>query len=314
MTVSDALRPGTRTGQPWSRPRRSPLRRRRSRVGLLVVLPALLFVTVFFLVPLGLMAWMSVNNWPLFGQTRLIGAANYREIAGDDVFRQSLWFTARYTALATPLQVLAGYGLALLVRRRVRGVSLFRTVYFMPVALGTAATSYAFLVMLQPGIGVVDAITKGLRLTGGDVAWLGEASLSLPVVALMTAWKNVGVAMILFLAAMQAVPQELDEAARIDGAGWWQRELRVMLPLLRRTSALVLLLTITSSMLTFDQFYILTRGGPHNTTLTAVLWIYTISFIRYRLGYGAALSVAVLALLVALSVVQMRLLRRGVEL
>ena len=312
MVTSDAASPAVVTPR-TARPRRSVLQRRRSRVAVLVVLPALVLVTVFFLIPLGLMAWMSFNSWPIFGQTRPIGLDNYREMLGDDTFRQSLAFTAKFTALATPLQVLGGYGLALLVRRRLRGVPFFRTVYFMPVVLGTAAVSYAFLVMLQPGTGIVDAAFKALGLTEGNVAWLGEANLSLPVVALLTSWKNVGVAMILFLAAMQSVPQELDEAARIDGAGWWQRELRIMLPLIRRTSALVLLLTVTASILTFDQFYILTQGGPHNTTLTSVMWVYTISFIRYRLGYGAALSVALLVLLVALCVAQLRLLRREAE-
>ncbi|HYY80404.1 MAG TPA: sugar ABC transporter permease [Actinomycetes bacterium] len=312
VASADALRRGGRSRA--ARPRRPALQRRRGRVGVLVVLPAVLFVTVFFLVPLGLMIWMSFNNWPLFGRTRPIGLENYREVLGDQTFGQSLVFTAKYTALATPLQVVAGYGLALLVRRRLRGVGLFRTVYFLPVVLGIAATSYAFLVMLQPGTGVVDGAVKWLGLSGGNVAWLGDAKLSLPVVALLTSWKNVGVAMILFLAGMQAVPHELGEAARIDGAGWWQRELRVTLPLLRRTSALVLLLTITASILTFDQFYILTRGGPHNTTLTSVLWIYTISFIRYRLGYGAALSVALLIVLIVLCVAQLRLLRKDVEL
>ena len=298
-----------------TRPRRSTgvLARRRARTGMLLTAPAFALVAVFFLLPLGLVVYMSVHNWPLFGQTRFIGLANYREMLHDGTFGHSLLFTAKYTAIVTPVQIVLGYLLAVMVRRKLRGVGFFRTVYFMPVVVGFAASAYAVLVMITPGIGVVDTILKALGLDNGQTNWVTSPGLALLVVIVLITWKTVGIAMILFMAGMQAVPEELYEAAKVDGAGWWAREFHVTLPLIRRTMALVLVLTVAGSVLAFDQFFILTQGGPDNATLTAVLWIYTTAFLQYRFGYAAALSIVLLILLVILSAVQIRALRGGGE-
>lgn len=270
-------------------------------------------VIVFFVLPLILVAWISLHNWPLLGNTTFSGVGNYRQITHDKIFGDALLFTAKYTVIVTPIQLVIGYLLAVMVRRKIRGAGFFRTVYFMPVVVGFAATAYVFLVMLTPGIGVVNAILRGLGLTNGQTNWLTSPGLAMVVAVLLITWKTIGIAMILFMAAMQAVPEELYEAAKVDGAGWWRREARVTLPLVRRTTALVLVLTIAASFLAFDQFYILTQGGPDNATLTAVLWIYTTGFVQYREGYAAALSIVLLVLLILLSIAQIRALRRGDE-
>jgi multiple sugar transport system permease protein len=218
-----------------------------------------------------------------------------------------------YTVIVTPIQLVLGYLLAVMVRRKLRGVGFFRTVYFMPVVTGFAATAYVFLVMLIPGVGVVNTIVKALGLSNGQTNWLTNPSLAMIVAVILITWKTVGIAMILFMAAMQAVPEELYEAAKVDGAGWWRRETRITVPLIRRTTALILVLTVAGSFLAFDQFFILTQGGPNNETLTAVLWIYTTAFVQYRTGYAGALSIVLLVLLILLSVVQIRALRRGDE-
>jgi multiple sugar transport system permease protein len=196
-----------------------------------------------------------------------------------------------------------------MVRRKLRGVGFFRTVYFMPVVTGFAATAYVFLVMLIPGVGVVNTIVKALGLSNGQTNWLTNPSLAMIVAVILITWKTVGIAMILFMAAMQAVPEELYEAAKVDGAGWWRRETRITVPLIRRTTALILVLTVAGSFLAFDQFFILTQGGPNSATLTLVLWVYTNAFVRYRLGYSATLCIAILAILIVLSIGQIRILR-----
>jgi multiple sugar transport system permease protein len=292
----------------WPR-RSSPLTRARGRAGILLVSPAVVLVLVFFVVPLVLVAWMSLHNWPLLGTPRFIGGANYGEMISDDTFRASLWFTTKYTLIVTPIQLVLGYLLASMVRGRLPGVRVFRTIYFLPVVVGFAAGAYVFYVMMQPQVGVVDAILGGLGLVDPSTGWLTNPSLALVVVIVLVTWKTVGTAMILFMVAMQGVSQELYEAADVDGAGWWRKEVSITLPLVRRTTALVLILTVTGSFLAFDQSFILTQGGPNSATLTTVLWIYTNAFVRYRLGYSATLCVVVLAILIVLSVGQIRILR-----
>ena len=295
------------------RPGRNPLARSRARAGFLMSLPALVLVAVFFVLPLILVAWMSLNNWPLIGRATFIGVQNYSSLAHDKIFGHALWFTAEYTVIVTPIQIVLGYLLAVMVRRKLRGVGFFRTVYFMPVVTGFAATAYVFLVMLTPGVGVVNTVLESLGLSNGQTNWLTSPGLALVVAVILITWKTIGIAMILFMAAMQAVPEELYEAAKVDGAGWWRRESRITVPLIRRTTALVLVLTVAGSFLAFDQFFILTQGGPNNETLTAVLWIYTTAFVQYRTGYAGALSIVLLVLLILLSVAQIRTLRRGDE-
>jgi multiple sugar transport system permease protein len=270
-------------------------------------------VAALFVLPLALVAWMSLTNWPLLGTPKFAGGHNYSTMLHDADWGDALLFTLKYTVILTPVQVVFGYLLAVMVRGRLRGVGFFRTVYFMPVVVGFAASAYAVLVMIEPGTGVIDAILHGLGLANGETNFLTNPGLATLVVVLLTTWKTVGIAMILFMAAMQAVPVELYEAAKVDGAGWWRRERQVTLPLIRRTTALVLVLTVAGSVLVFDQFYILTQGGPGTDTLTAVIWIYTTGFLQYRFGYAAALSIVLLVVLVLLSIVQIRALRRGDE-
>jgi multiple sugar transport system permease protein len=297
--------PPARPGRP------APLARARARTGFLLTAPALILVSIFFVLPLVLVCWMSLHNWPLFGATKFTGLHNYNQLLHDRTFGDSLLFTAEYTAIVTPIQVVLGYLLAVMVRHRLRGVGFFRTVFFMPVVVGFAATAYVFLIMLTPGTGVINAIGHGLGLSNGQTNWVASPGLGLLVAVVLLTWKTVGIAMILFMAGMQAVPEELHEAAKVDGAGWWKREYKVTLPLIRRTTALVLVLTVAGAILSFDQFFILTHGGPDNATLTAVLWIYTVAFFQYRFGYAAALSIVLLILLILLSVAQIRALRGG---
>ena len=283
--------------------------RSRERLGWLVVSPAIVLVGVFFVAPIFLTIWMSLTNWPLFGKVRYLGGANYAQIVHDPTFLHALFFTAVYTAIVTPVQVAVGYALAVVVRRGLRGVGLFRTIYFIPVVIGFAAAGYEFYVMFQPQTGVIDVILHVLGIGNGTENYLASPSAALAVVVVLTTWKTVGTAMILFMVGMHGVAPELEEAAAVDGAGWWRKEFHVIMPLVRRTTALVLVITIAGSFLVFDQFYILTQGGPDSATVTAVLWVYTEAFVYYRLGYAATLCISILVVLTVVSITQLRVLR-----
>lgn len=296
-------------------PRRGLLsRHRRSLAGALFVLPCVLFVVVFFLTPLIMTAWMSLHNWPLLGAHRFTGLANYRELAQDRAFWSALGFTFRYALLTTPLIFLVASALAAIVERPLRGVGLLRTAYFLPVVVGLGTASVLWVWMLNAQVGVLNAIAQALHLTSEPIAYLDSPGSALLTTSLMIVWKTAGLSMLLLLVGLQAIPTYLYEAATIDGAGPWARLFRVTLPLMRRTFALALVLSVTGSLLAFDQFYILTHGGPQSSTVTAVFWIYNTSFGSFRLGYGSAMSLVLLIILVLVSVAQLYLLRDDTEL
>ena len=289
-------------------------RHRRALAGALFVLPCVLFVAVFFLTPLVMTAWMSLHTWPLLGAHHFTGLANYRELAQDSAFWSALGFTFRYALLTTPLIFLVAFGLAAIVERRVMGVGLLRTAYFLPVVVGLGTASVLWVWMLNAQVGVLNALAQALHLTRDPIAYLDSPQSALLTTSLMIVWKTAGLSMLLLLVGLQAIPTYLYEAATIDGASPWQRLWRVTLPLMRRTFALALVLSVTGSLLAFDQFYILTHGGPQSSTVTAVFWIYNTSFGSFRLGYGSAMSLVLLLILVVVSVAQLYLLRDDTEL
>jgi len=288
---------------------RSAHARRRSRAGILFVLPSAVFVGVFFIVPLLMTVWMSLNDWSLLGTPHFIGLANYSAVLGDGQFWSSLGFTTKYTLIVTPPIFLVAFGLAVLVRQPRRGVGIFRTAFFLPVVVGLATASLLWIFLLNDQVGVVNGVLQGLGVIHDPVEWFADPTSALLVIAVMVVWKTAGLAMILLLVGLQAIPAELYEAARVDGAGWWARLRYITLPLLRRTFALALVISVIGSFLAFEPFYIITQGGPINSTITVVYWIYNTAFTYFRLGYGATLSLVLLLILVAISVAQLYLLR-----
>jgi len=286
---------------------------RRRLAGLLFVLPAVAFVGVFFLAPLLLAVWVSFHDWPLFGATSWVGVANYATMLGDEDFWSSLWFTTRYALLVTPPIFLIGFALALLVNRKVRGVGLFRTIFFLPNVVGFAAACLLWYFLLQDQFGVINASLRSLGLLKGSFLWLADADRALAIIVLMVVWKTAGGTMLLLLIGMQAIPDDLYQAAQVDGAGWWARLRSITLPLLKRTFALSLVLSLTGSYLAFEQFYILTRGGPRNQTTSLVYLITNKAFSAFDVGYSTTISMALLTLLVLLSCVQLYLLRDSTQ-
>jgi multiple sugar transport system permease protein len=163
--------------------------------------------------------------------------------------------------------------------------------------------------LLNDRVGIFNAMLLSLGVIDKAVVWLGTLNLALGSIVVSVVWKTVGFTMILLLTGMQAIPDELYQAAMVDGAGYWARLRHVMIPLLRRTFALALVLSVIGSYLAFDQFYIMTRGGPRNSTITVVYWIVNNSFTYFKMGYGAALSMVLMAVLLALSGLQLYVLR-----
>jgi multiple sugar transport system permease protein len=304
--VSEQATKGVPVERPLGR-RPTRLARRRQRAGMLFVLPSVIFIGLFFIVPLGLTVWMSLNDWPLLGSSHFIGVGNYHQIATDQLFLNSLVFTTKYTFIITPIIFLVAFGLALLVRQAIPGVGIFRTAYFLPVIIGLSTASYIWTWMLNNQVGVFDGI---LQYFGhSPIVWLSTGTGALFAIVVMIVWKTSGFTMLLLMMGLQAIPSELYEAAKTDGAGRWAEMRHITLPLLRRTFALALVLSVIGSYLAFDQFYIMTQGGPQDQTITIVYWIFSNSFTYFKLGYGAALSIVLLVILLIITAVQLYLLR-----
>ena len=287
-------------------------KRRRSRLrwtGLAYVAPAMLLVGVFFLLPLGMTVWMSLHNWPLVGVHRFIGLANYTAIWSDIRFWNALKFTALYTVVVTVAIFVVAFPLALYVERPRALNGFYRTAYFLPVVVGFASASLLWSWLLDVDAGLFSPAAADVGLTNGKFNLLATFTPAFWSVIVMVVWKAAGFTMVVIMTGLQSIPADLHDAAKLDGARAFARFWRITLPLIRRTLALALILSVTGSVLAFDQFYIILRGGPRNSTLTAVYWIFNQSFVSFKLGYGAALSVVLLVILVVLSLLQLVLLR-----
>jgi multiple sugar transport system permease protein len=309
-TTNDLAVVGPARGAPVLPVRRGMrVSRRRALIGLAMASPAILLIVAFFLVPLVMTFWISLHNWPLLGRHRFIGLDNYRRAIADPGFHAALKFTVLYTVVITPVLFLLGLGLAFLVRRRVRSARIFQSIYFMPVCIGLASGSFLWLYLGQGRIGPLFDLLRRVGLVPADGNIFAGTWGALLMVTGMVTWKVVGLQMLLLLAGLQSIPDDVVEAARIDGAGRWKGFWYITVPLLRPTLALVLVFSVAGSLLAFDQFFIMTNGGPSNSTITAVYAIYRTSFISFKLGYGAALSVFLMVILAVVSAVQMLLLR-----
>jgi len=285
----------------------------RQWLGLMFIVPSFILIGIFFLIPLGMTLWMSLHNWPLLGRISFIGLDNYAELLADQQLWKSIGFTLLYTVLVTAALFLVSFPLALLVDKPLRAAGLFRTIYFLPVVIGFGAASTLWIWLLNPDSGVFARLITGLGLMDQAPRPLEQFWPAMGVIILMVVWKSAGFSMVILLTGLQAVPQDVIEAAKIDGASAFNRFRRITLPLMRNSILLVLVLNVTSSMLAFDQFFIITQGGPQNSTISAVFSIFLASFTSYRLGYGSALSLVLLVVLVAISSLQLMFLRKREE-
>ncbi|MDZ7802332.1 MAG: sugar ABC transporter permease [Trueperaceae bacterium] len=277
--------------------------------GYLFVLPALLLIGVFFGYPLLRAFQMSFYDWPVLGSKTFIGFQNYVGLLNDGTFIQSMRFTLLYTVLVTPAIFLVAFLLAVLVDRPIPGISLFRGIYFLPVVMSFVAASLIWLWIYHDLFGLLNYVLLEAGIIAEPVVWMGEITTSLPAIIVMIVWKTAGFSMMILLAGMQSIPRELYESASLDGASATQRVRHVMLPLLKPSFALALIVSMAGSFLAFDHFVIMTRGGPANATKTVMMHIYDTSFLHFRLGAGSAMAVVLLLILLAVSVVQIRLLR-----
>jgi multiple sugar transport system permease protein len=291
---------------------------RRSRTipqwpGWLFMAPALLFVAVFVLIPLGQLVATSLSDRSLLGGGKFIGFANYWRIWNDSSFWRALEFTAKYTLVLTPILIGLGFALALLTVDNTPLKRLTRTIVFLPVVIGLSSSSLLWFWLLDEQVGLLNKLLVDLHLIRDPIVWFATADLAFWAVVISITWKVVGFGMVLFIAGIQSINPDILEAALMDGASYWGRVRLIILPLTRRVLLLTTLVSAIGSMLAFDQFYIMTSGGPRGQTFTAVYWIYQNSFISFKLGYGAALSIVLTVIILVFSTMQIALTARSAE-
>ena len=280
-----------------------------SRTGVALVTPALLFVGVFVLAPLVFAIYISLTNWPLIGDYHFIGLDNYAAIGRDSAFWQAVLYTLLYTAIVTVPILVVGYLMAVLVRANRRGSTLLRTVFFLPYVIGLSTLSFITVLEAQPDSGGINVLLKALGITDGTTAWLVDAPLATGLISVLVIWGVSGLTMMLLLSGMQGIPRELYESSEMDGASWWARERRITIPMLRRTIAMSLILSVIGSFLAFTQFFILTQGGPGSSTTPIILAIYQRAFVQLQVGSATALSIVLIIVVGLISAAQFWLLR-----
>jgi multiple sugar transport system permease protein len=276
------------------------------RTGFWFILPSMVFVLMFFLVPLVAVLIMSTTNFPLLGDVEYEGLQTYTDMMSDTEFHQTIIQTLIYTVLVTPPLFFVGLGAALLIRRTNKLSSFFRTFFFMPLVIGFGSAAFLWYWLLDPGTGYIPQLLRDLGFGAMEKPILGYMPGALLAVILMVVWKFSSLQMILLMAAMQGIDPEVLESSEMDGAVKWKQLRYITLPLIKRTLGLVFILSIAGSLLAFDQFFIMTGGGPEGQTETMVFYVWRQAFRSFNLGYAAALSVVISIALLLVSLIQVR--------
>lgn len=285
----------------------------RSVIPFLFICPVIVMNLIFFCLPFLLSLAMSFFEWPLLGEKTFVGLGNYQTLLADDQFRTSLLFTMKYTLFVTPALFLMVFILALLIDGKFKGVTLFRTIYFSPVVISMTSCSLIWLWIYNDLYGILNYILQKLHIIDEAILWMGSEKTSLPAIVFMITWKMAGFSMLIILAAFQSVDTEVYESAAIDGASKARQFFHITLPIIRPQVGLALIMSVIGSVLAFEQFLIMTKGGPTETTTTLVHYIYNTSFKYYNFGYGSAMTIVLLLIMLALSFAQMRLLKDPTE-
>lgn len=282
-------------------------RRRDTTLGYALLAPSLFGVLAFLLLPMLVVAWLSLRSWDLLGPIEYVGLDNWRSVLTDPSFGNSLLVTVLFVALVVPTQILLGLLVAMLLARELPGSGFFRTVYVLPWICAPLAIAVLWRWILAPTDGAVSAVL------GHRIEWLTDPGLALPVVSAVTVWTNVGYVTLFFLAGILAIPADVHDAARIDGAGSWQRFRRITLPMLRPTMFFVAVTGVISAAQVFDTVYALTGGGPRGRTDLVAHRIYDEAFGAAAIGRAAVMALVLFAVLVGITIVQHLYFRKRIS-
>jgi multiple sugar transport system permease protein len=286
-----------------------------ARAGWLFVAPALVLILVFFFVPVFAAILLSLTDFDIYAvgnlrNARVVGFENYTRLLQTPIFWTALQNTLYFAIAGGPLTIAASLGAALLVSAKiVRFKPLFRTIYFAPFVTTLVAVAIVWRYLYHPRYGLLNYGLSKLGIDGID--WLGDPKWAMPAIILLAVWKNFGYNMLIFIAGLQAIPEELYEAADLDGVNAWQRFRHVTLPMLAPTMLFVAVITMIGYFQLFAEPYVMTAGGPLRATTSVVLLMYEEGFRWWRMGYAAAIAFVLFLVILIATMLQTRLQRRG---
>jgi multiple sugar transport system permease protein len=263
------------------------LSQRRAIVGYLFFMPFILGVLIWDVLPGGVGVWLTFHEWNLISPPRYVGMENINKLFHDPLLLQSLKVTGVFTLFAVPLQLVISLILAMLLNIKVRGLSIFRTIYYLPTIVPAVANALLWAWILNTEFGLLNVGVHALGLS--KIPWLQDPDWALPALILMSLW-SLGNPMIIFLAGLQGIPEVLYEAAMIDGAGRWAKFWNVTLPILSPVIFFNLITGFISTLQIFSASYLITQGGPQNATLFLALYQYRVGFQNLKMGYAAAIA------------------------
>ncbi|MFF9535489.1 carbohydrate ABC transporter permease [Streptomyces sp. NPDC014724] len=280
--------------------------RRRQRAGMLMVAPALLHASLWIGLPVVASVVLAFTKYDVLTAPQFVGLDNFRDMMDDAVFRKSIVNTVIYTFFTVPVGMMLGLLVALALHTGLKARGIFRTAVFLPQVTATVAIALVWLWIYNPGNGLLNTLLSFLGIDGP--AWLSSTSWAMPSVILVGIWQGIGMKMLIYLAALQSLPKELYEAASVDGASKVRQFFSITLPLLKPATFFVLITSMISAFQSFDQIYILTDGGPANSTTMMTYEIYKSAFREFRVGYACAQSLVLFVLLMGFTLVNRRIM------
>jgi putative chitobiose transport system permease protein len=286
------------------------------RLGLtpyLFLAPALLLIAVFVVVPIGSVVYLSFTEYNIVNPPVWVGLDNYAQLLKDDIFWQALSHSFIYL-LVTPILIVLGIALAIIVDRKLPGINIFRALYYMPVISGSVAVGIAWRLLLDTN-GLLNSLLLATGLLKEKIQWLSTPSLTLPIAMTLTIWMGLGYYMMIFLAALQNIPEELYDAAQIDGCNLWQKHWTVTIPGLRSQITFVAVISSLAALEVFTEVFILTGGlgGILNSGVTMVFYLWKQAFKLQHYGMASAVAMVLLIITLAFSIFNIRFLERGTE-
>ena len=282
---------------------------RRTIVGYIFIAPFMLGFLFWFLAPALTSLWLVVHKWNMIAPAEFVGLGNFRNLFTDKLFWQALKVTTAYTAIAVPLGMVLAFLLALLMNAKVRGITVFRTIYYLPSIVPAVSNAVLWAWILNSDFGLLNALLRvfGVR----RILWLQEPEWALPALILMSLW-SLGGGMVIYLAGLQGIPNEFYEAAQIDGANAWTKLWHVTIPLMSPVIFFNLVMSVVGTFQVFTAGYLITNGGPQNATLFYVLYLWRNAFLYLKMGYAAALAWVLPFIIMGLTVFIFRGLGRRV--
>lgn len=294
----------SRTALTLKKFRLSPNLLHQERMAYIFIAPPLLLYFVFSLLPTLVGLVLSFTKYDVIQKPQFVAFDNFARIFKDEFFWTYLWNTVRYAVLAVPLGFMASMGAALLLNRKKKGVSIFRAAFYLPVLCSMVAMATIWLWLLNANYGVINTLLFKIGIIGP--AWLADTRYAMLSIVIMSVWAGFGGNMMIFLAGLQGVPDQLYEAARLDGANRVQEFLHITIPSIGTTVFFVSTTMIIGSLQMFDAAYILTRGGPGGSTKTLVYYIYETAFNDLRMGYAASMSMLLFVFIMVFSLINIR--------